>query len=173
MDQRRIGEFLKQLRKEKELTQEQLAEHFYVSSRTVSRWETGKNMPDLDMLIDIAEFYKVDIGDIIDGERESENMENKTKLTFKKVIEYASKEKKLREKLLLLILIGFEMLMLVCMILFGEESKGILYGIVPENICKCILYSVTGLACMVLIIKALDNFGVFDKIIEWKKKKQK
>ena len=41
MNQQKMGEFLKHLRKEKGLTQEQLAEHFYVSSRTVSRWETG------------------------------------------------------------------------------------------------------------------------------------
>ena len=41
MDQKKTGEFLKQLRKEKDLTQEQLAERFVVSGRTVSRWETG------------------------------------------------------------------------------------------------------------------------------------
>ena len=42
MDQKKTGEFLKQLRKEKGLTQEQLAEHIVVSGRTVSRWETEK-----------------------------------------------------------------------------------------------------------------------------------
>lgn len=41
MNQQKIGVFLKHLRKDKGLTQEQLAEHFCVSSRTVSRWETG------------------------------------------------------------------------------------------------------------------------------------
>ena len=41
MNQQKIGEFLKHLRNDKGLTQEQLAEHFYVSSRTVSLWETG------------------------------------------------------------------------------------------------------------------------------------
>ena len=41
MNQKRTGEFLKQLREEKKLTQEQLAEKFFVSGRTVSRWETG------------------------------------------------------------------------------------------------------------------------------------
>lgn len=41
MNQKKTGEFLKQLRKEKNMTQEQLAEKFYVSGRTVSRWETG------------------------------------------------------------------------------------------------------------------------------------
>ena len=58
MNQQRTGEFLKHLRKEKGLTQEQLAEQFSVSSRTVSRWETGSNMPDLDMLIELADFYR-------------------------------------------------------------------------------------------------------------------
>ena len=47
MDTKKIGAFLKQCRKEKNLTQEQLAEKFEVSARTVSRWETGINMPDL------------------------------------------------------------------------------------------------------------------------------
>lgn len=56
MDQQKIGAFLKVLRKQKGLTQEQIAEKFNVSSRTVSRWENGKNMPDLDVLIEISAF---------------------------------------------------------------------------------------------------------------------
>ena len=54
MDQRRIGEFLKELRKEKGLTQEQLADKLFVTRRTVSRWETGNNMPDLEVLVELA-----------------------------------------------------------------------------------------------------------------------
>lgn len=50
MDQTKVGAFLKDLRKEKELTQEQLAEELGVSGRTISRWETGKNMPDISLL---------------------------------------------------------------------------------------------------------------------------
>ena len=69
----------KELRKEKKLTQEQLAEHFNVSNRTVSRWETGINMPDLSLLIEIADFYNVDIREILDGERKSENMNDNVK----------------------------------------------------------------------------------------------
>lgn len=49
MDQKKIGAFMKELRKEKGITQEALAEILYVSGRTVSRWETGSNMPDLDI----------------------------------------------------------------------------------------------------------------------------
>lgn len=50
MDQKKTGYFLKKLRKERGITQEQLAETFGVAGRTVSRWETGSNMPDLDIL---------------------------------------------------------------------------------------------------------------------------
>ena len=46
MDQQKIGNFLKTLRKEKGITQEQFAETLNVARRTVSRWETGSNMPD-------------------------------------------------------------------------------------------------------------------------------
>ncbi len=61
MDLQKIGTFLKDLRKEKGLTQEQLAETLNVSRRTVSRWETGSNMPDLDLLMDIAEQHEVNL----------------------------------------------------------------------------------------------------------------
>ena len=70
MDQKKIGSFLKELRKEKDITQEQLAEKINVSGRTVSRWETGSNMPDISLLAELAEFYDVSIPEIIDGEEE-------------------------------------------------------------------------------------------------------
>ena len=72
MDLVKTGTFLKELRKEKNITQEQLAEEMGVSRRTVSRWETGSNMPDMDTLIDISDFYEVDLREILDGERKSE-----------------------------------------------------------------------------------------------------
>ncbi|NLZ36703.1 MAG: helix-turn-helix transcriptional regulator [Clostridiales bacterium] len=94
MDQAKIGGFLKLLRKEKELTQEQLAERFYVSSRTVSRWETGSNMPDLSVLIEIADFYQVDIREILDGERKNAKMDKELKDTLNKVADYSREDKK-------------------------------------------------------------------------------
>ena len=93
MNQQKTGEFLKSLRKEKGVTQEQLAEVFGVSSRTVSRWENGVNMPDLSLLAEIAEYYNVDIREIIDGERKSENMDKEIKETVLKAAEYTDNEK--------------------------------------------------------------------------------
>lgn len=93
MDQIKIGAFIKELRKEKRLTQEQLAEKLNVSGRTVSRWETGTNMPDISLLTELAEFFDVSIPEIIDGERKSENMNQEVKETADKMADYASAEK--------------------------------------------------------------------------------
>ena len=95
IDQIKIGCFLKELRKEKKLTQEQLAEKFGVSSRSVSRWENGNTMPELGILVELADFYEIDIKEIIDGERKSEIMKKEEKETLRKVADYAETEKKL------------------------------------------------------------------------------
>lgn len=89
MDQKKIGSFLKELRNEKGITQEQAATEFGVAQRTVSRWETGSNMPDLSMLVYLAEFYHVDVREIIDGERKSEVMKEEVKETLEKVADYS------------------------------------------------------------------------------------
>ena len=93
MDQKNVGSFLRELRKEKQLTQEQLAERFGVTSRSVSRWETGSNMPDLSILVELADFYDVDIKDIIDGERKGEDMNKEEKERLQLVADYAETEK--------------------------------------------------------------------------------
>lgn len=93
MDQKKIGTFLKELRKEKGITQEQFAEHLGTSGRTISRWETGSNMPDISLLVEIAEFFDVSIPEIINGERKSENMNEEVKEVAETLSEYATAEK--------------------------------------------------------------------------------
>jgi len=171
MNQRKIGAFLKHLRKNKGLTQEELAERLYVSSRTVSRWETGNNMPDLDMLIELADFYDVDIRELIDGERKSEKMENEAKDTLKKAAAYAVEENVLRKLKLLLVSVVVTVIMLVLVMLFGEESKGLLNGIVSETICRRIMWIPRVLACGLTVLHILLGFDLFDKINCWKRKR--
>lgn len=93
MNLEKIGFFLRELRKEKGMTQEQLSEVFGVAPRTVSRWETGRNMPDLGILIQIADYYDVDIQEILNGERKSETMDKEMKDTLLKVADYSELEK--------------------------------------------------------------------------------
>lgn len=93
MNMIKTGKFLQELRKEKELTQEQLAEQLGVARRTVSRWETGNNMPDLDILVELSDLYSVDLREILSGERKSETMDQELKETVLQVADYSSEEK--------------------------------------------------------------------------------
>ena len=93
MDQIKVGAFLKDLRKEKGITQEQLAEKLGVSGRTISRWETGNNMPDISLLVEIAEYFDVSIPEIIKGERKSEDMKEEAKEVAETMSDYARAEK--------------------------------------------------------------------------------
>jgi len=101
MNQLKIGKFLKELRTEKNLTQEQLAESLNVSRRTVSRWETGFNLPDLDILVIMSDFYQVDLRELLDGERRNEKMDKEMRDTVIKVAEYSKEEKKRAAKVVL------------------------------------------------------------------------
>lgn len=92
MDQKKIGKFLKELRKQKGLTQEQLAEKFNVSNRTISRWENGNNMPDLDVLIEISDYYEVDLREILNGERKIENMDKEMEEAILQAVDYTNTE---------------------------------------------------------------------------------
>ena len=94
MNQMKIGIFLQQLRKDKGLTQEQLAEMTGVARRTVSRWETGNNLPDLDILIRLSDLYAVELRELLDGERKDRSMDKEMEETVLKVAEYSNAEKK-------------------------------------------------------------------------------
>ena len=93
IDQKKIGSFLRELRTGKNLTQEQLAEKLNVAGRTVSRWENGNNMPDLSIIVELADFYDVDIRELLNGERKSEEMDKDLKETLEMVADYTEAEK--------------------------------------------------------------------------------
>ena len=69
MDMQKIGAFLAELRKEKNLTQDKLGEHIGVTNKTVSRWENGNYLPPVEMLQILSKFYNVSINEILNGER--------------------------------------------------------------------------------------------------------
>ena len=94
MDQQKSGLFLKELRREKKMTQEQLAQVFNVSFRTISRWENGSNLPDISLLVEIADYYDVDVREIIEGERKSEMMNEEVREVATKMADYANEEKR-------------------------------------------------------------------------------
>ena len=68
MDQEKIGKFIFELRKEKNMTQEQLAEKIGVTSKSISRWENGKTMPDLSLFSPLCEILGISVNDLMSGE---------------------------------------------------------------------------------------------------------
>ena len=69
MDMSKMGAFLQELRKEHGLTQEQLGEKLHISSKTISRWETGTYMPPVEMLLALSELYGVSMNELVAGAR--------------------------------------------------------------------------------------------------------
>ena len=167
MNQQKIGSFLKELRKEKNLTQEQLAEALNVSGRTVSRWETGSNMPDLSILVELADFYDVDIREIINGERKSEKMEKDLKDTLEQVAEYSNTEKKSLKKKMIEISASAALLLLFSVILDTTNGFG---GFISERPVQNMTDFATGLALAILVLNAFYLAGILDRVKEWKYK---
>ena len=69
MDTKKIGGFLRNLRKEQGLTQEELGEKLGATNKTISRWETGTYMPPVDVLLQMSKLYDVSVNEILSGER--------------------------------------------------------------------------------------------------------
>ena len=72
MNQMATGKFISQKRKEKSLTQEQLAEKLGVSNKTVSKWETGKCMPDYSVVKTLCDELEITVAELMDGEKSEE-----------------------------------------------------------------------------------------------------
>ena len=69
MDQIKIGKFIASCRKEVGMTQAELAERLGISDRAVSKWETGKSMPDSGIMLELCGFLKINVNELLSGER--------------------------------------------------------------------------------------------------------
>ncbi len=130
MNQERIGKFISKLRKDKKLTQENLAEKLKVSSKSISRWETGKCMPDISLLIPLGEILEVTVNELITGEYiEDKNIKEKTEQAIKETINYSSKKLKKEKKKLVF---GIIFIIMTLAIVFGTiDYNRIKYGYDP------------------------------------------
>ena len=69
MEQQKIGKFIHDLRKEKEMTQKQLADRVGVSDKTISKWETGRGIPDTAIMSELCKVLGISINELLSGER--------------------------------------------------------------------------------------------------------
>lgn len=73
MNQEQIGKFIARLRREKKLTQEQLAEKLSVNVKSVSRWETGRNLPDFAVMRELCEVLDISVNELLEGKKIKRN----------------------------------------------------------------------------------------------------
>ena len=92
MNQEKIGKFIAKLRKEKNMTQEQLAEKVGVTDKSVSRWENGKTMPDLSLLPILSKELNVEVSELLNGRKMTKEELIELKDTIEKLIEYSQNE---------------------------------------------------------------------------------
>jgi len=152
MNYNKIGEFIVNERKVKKLTQAKLAEKLFVSEKTISKWETGKGVPDTSVLQKLCEVFGCSLNELLNGERISKDeYNNKAEEQLLKI----EKEKELKDKLLLKteIILG---LMSVCILLLPIIIVSILenYYSIPEWVNIVVI--VSGLIpCLVGLFYAL------------------
>ncbi len=78
MNQAKIGQFIAERRKEKGLTQKQLADLLFISEKTVSKWETGKGLPDPSLMLPLCERLQITVNELLLGERVEEQAYKQT-----------------------------------------------------------------------------------------------
>ena len=162
MNQIKIGMFLKELRKAKGLTQEQVAEKLNVSNRTVSRWETGSNMPDIGILVEMADFYDVSIPEIIYGERKSENMNQEAKETAVAMAQYGqSAVRKGKQNIIgiLMFVFGIFIIMSALSIFPSNSSWGSIYSFLGSILLVIGVYIMIRPAVMKIGLRMLIVLG--------------
>lgn len=73
MNQEKVGQFIKDIRKKNNLTQQAFANKYGVTYQAVSKWENGKNLPDMALIKQICNDYNIDINELLDGEYKKNN----------------------------------------------------------------------------------------------------
>ena len=93
MDQEKIGKFIAKLRKEKNMTQNELAQKLGITDRAISKWENGRGMPDLSLLTPLCEILGVSINELLSGERlDKKDYQEKLEENFINTIDYIDKK---------------------------------------------------------------------------------
>ena len=106
MDQQRIGQFIKVLRKDKELTQQDLADKLNVTNRAVSKWENGLSLPDYSIIGELSKILDVSINELLSGEKINENERNrKFEENVVKTIKKNNKLKKFNYTFIIIVLL--------------------------------------------------------------------
>ena len=134
MKQTEIGEFIAKCRKEKKLTQAQLAEKLNITDRAVSKWETGKSMPDSSIMLELCEILGITVNELLSGEKI--DMESYEKKADENLIALKRKdENNMTKNVIISILFSATLLtgIMVCLICNIAISGNLTWSLIPVS----------------------------------------
>lgn len=155
MNQVKIGRFIAECRKEKQMTQAQLAEKLNVTDKAISKWETGKGMPDSSIMLELCGLLGISVNELLSGEVLSmENYKVKAEENLMELQEKRSKAEK-----------GFKKLSIVLaiIVIISAIVHGLINYYFPEN-------HGTGVGGALVIIFGISLWIYFNKYYEVKLK---
>ena len=107
MDQIKIGKFIAQVRKEREMTQLELANRLAVTDRAVSKWENGRGMPEISLIKPLCNELEITINELFCGERvSSEELPNLAEENLVSALDYSQKKVKRTRSIFLTVIIS-------------------------------------------------------------------
>ena len=143
MEQEMIGKFISACRKEKGLTQMQLAEKLNITNRAVSKWETGKSMPDVSLMLDLCDILGINVNELLSGERIT--MEDYQKRAEENLMELQAKKEKVQgelESIMKILIVTFSSFFVLNMVLnyfFPEIYFNNLLGLLSGSVAVILL----------------------------------
>ncbi len=132
MNQEKIGKFIASVRKEQNLTQEELAEKLGITSKAVSKWECGKGLPDASIMIDLCKILKITVNDLLSGEKVTkEQYQEKLEANIIDTIDYSNKKDNEKNKKIakIIMLFGIFIIFSAFSMFSSDSSWGAIYSI--------------------------------------------
>lgn len=121
MDQMKIGDFIATERKRLGLTQNELAERLSISNKTVSKWETGRGLPEVSLMLPLCETLGITVNELLTGERITENGEKKAEENLVSLLKTNEKSEK-RKKLFLSLAVSVPLSVAAWLICFANSN---------------------------------------------------
>ena len=165
MNQEKIGKFIAKCRRDKKLTQSELAEKLNISNKAISKWETGRGMPDASIMLELCEYLGITVNELLSGEKlEEGEYKEKANENIINIAKESEKNKKVKNKIIIVltIIIIFSILLLIKNIIYRNFEVTLEYD---NRLIKCeknnedIICSFNGISLVTLYSEYINIDG--------------
>lgn len=137
MNQEKIGKFIAKCRKEKSFTQSELADKLNISNKAISKWETGRGIPDASIMLELCTYLGITVNELLSGEKlEEGEYKEKANENIINIAKESEKNKKVKNKIIIVltIIIIFSILLLITNIIYRNFEVTLEYD---NRLIKC------------------------------------